>query len=174
LQIYTALDRRQRLPLTTRGIISSNSAMGLPASQVHISPCRVSHGDRPVIQTQDAAPLCHPTAANTLTAQSRAAALKRADRALCPRHFLEIEINHVVGGNLGHFRVVFETCLCVQPLASAAVNRTLLAFAAERRAAPLLLLSAGRRLQQSIDISCPPGAQQQTHRRRTDRRPTVT
>jgi len=36
---------------------------------------------------------------------------------------------------------------------------TLPAFAAERRVAAPLLLSTG---QQSIDISCPPGAQQQT------------
>jgi len=42
-------------------------------------------------------------------------------------------------------------------------------FAAERRAAAPLLLSAGacctaRLLQQSLDISWPPGAQQQTRR----------
>jgi len=36
---------------------------------------------------------------------------------------------------------------------------TLPAFAAKRRVAAPLLLSTG---QQSIDISCPPGAQQQT------------
>jgi len=46
-------------------------------------------------------------------------------------------------------------------LLTAAVNLPLSAFAAERRAAAPLLLSAG---QQSIDISCPPGAQQQTRR----------
>jgi len=47
-----------------------------------------------------------------------------------------------------------------------AVNITLPAFAAERRAAAPLLLSAGvccrSVVQQSIDISCPRGAQQQT------------
>jgi len=49
-----------------------------------------------------------------------------------------------------------------------AVNVILPAFAAERRVAAPLLLSAGaccrRAVQQSIDISCRPGAQQQTHR----------
>jgi len=39
---------------------------------------------------------------------------------------------------------------------------TLLAFAAERRAATPLLLDA-QLLPLSIDISCPHGAQQQTH-----------
>jgi len=41
-----------------------------------------------------------------------------------------------------------------------AVEVTLLASAADCRAATPLLLSAG--VQQSIDIYCPPGAQQQT------------
>jgi len=48
-------------------------------------------------------------------------------------------------------------------LVNAAVNVTLPAFAAERRAAALLLLGA-RRQPLSIDISCPHGAQQQTRR----------
>jgi len=53
--------------------------------------------------------------------------------------------------------------VCVQ-LPTSAVNVTLLAFAAERRAAAPLLLSAGTpAMQQSIDMSCPSqGAQQQT------------
>jgi len=46
-------------------------------------------------------------------------------------------------------------------LPTSAVNVTLLAFAAEHRAAALLLLGA-RRSPLSIDISCPHGAQQQT------------
>jgi len=65
-------------------------------------------------------------------------------------------------------------------LVSSAINMTLLAFAAERRAAAPLLLGAG-----AIDVSCSRGAQQQTRRtpqrqsndttdRRTDRRATVT
>jgi len=55
-------------------------------------------------------------------------------------------------------------------LPTSAVNLTLPAFAAKRRAVVPLLLRAGaccqRAMQQSIDISCPPGrpgAQQQTH-----------
>jgi len=54
--------------------------------------------------------------------------------------------------------VIVYQQLCVQ-LPASAVNVTLPAFAAERRVAAPLLLSTG---QQSIDISCPPGAQQQT------------
>jgi len=52
--------------------------------------------------------------------------------------------------------------LSVQPRSSA-VNMTLPAFAAKRRAAAPLLLGA-RRPPLSIDISCPHGAQQQTRR----------
>jgi len=44
---------------------------------------------------------------------------------------------------------------------SSAIYVALVAFAAERRAAAPLLLSAGA-VQKSIDISCPPGTQQQT------------
>jgi len=63
---------------------------------------------------------------------------------------------------------VFKTCLCSVQLPTSAVNVTLPAFAAERRVATPLLLSAGaccrRAAQQSIDISCRPGAQQQIRR----------
>ena len=59
--------------------------------------------------------------------------------------------------------------VCVQPY-TAAGNVALLAFDADRRAAvrraaaaPLLLNA----VQQSIDISCPPGPRQQTRPRRT-------
>jgi len=55
-----------------------------------------------------------------------------------------------------------NSLLSVQPRSSA-VNMTLPAFAAKRRAAAPLLLGA-RRPPLSIDISCPHGAQQQTRR----------
>jgi len=51
--------------------------------------------------------------------------------------------------------------VCVQ-LPASAVNVILLAFAAEQRAATLLLLLGAGRLPLSIDISRPNGAQQQT------------
>jgi len=57
--------------------------------------------------------------------------------------------------------------VCVQRLASnygTSVNVTLLAFAAERRAAAPLLLLDARRSPLSIDISSPRGAQRQTRR----------
>ena len=69
--------------------------------------------------------------------------------------------------------------VCVQ-LPTCAINTTLPAFATERRAAAPLVLSAGAccTVQQSINVSCLPGAQQQTSRMplcsrpmwRTDRR----
>jgi len=59
-------------------------------------------------------------------------------------------------------RGIIISHVCVQ-LPASAVNATLLAFAAERRAAAHLLPSAGwPAVQQPIDISCPAGAQQQT------------
>ena len=54
---------------------------------------------------------------------------------------------------------------CVLSLVDSAVNTTLPAFAAERRAAAPLLLGARHR-PLSTDISCLPGAQQQTRRTR--------
>jgi len=63
-------------------------------------------------------------------------------------------------------RVCVCVCVhvCVQPRPSA-VNMTLPAFAAECRAAALLLLSTGAcSCMLTSDYSCPRGAQQQTHR----------
>jgi len=58
--------------------------------------------------------------------------------------------------------VVQQASVCVQ-LPTSAVNASLLAFVAERRAAALLLLGV-RQLPLSIDIPCSHGAQQQTRR----------
>jgi len=86
-----------------------------------------------------------------------------------------------------HTRARMTNKFCVQ-LPTYADNVVLPAFAAVRRAAARLLLTAGPpAVQQSIDISWPPGPQQQTSssgmrrpdetdgqtHRRTDGRPTV-
>ena len=65
----------------------------------------------------------------------------------------------------------------VTSLVNSTVNKALPAFAAERRdAAPGCGAVAAGRTPLSIDISCPHGAQQQTHRRdgQTDGHLTVT
>jgi len=55
---------------------------------------------------------------------------------------------------------------CLQPPPTSATNATLLAFAAEDRAAALRLLLGEHCTPPSIDLSRPPGAQQQTPARR--------
>jgi len=67
-------------------------------------------------------------------------------------------------------QLMYKQQVCVQPPTSA-VNVTLPALAAERRAAGAVphtagAVVAGRRRLLSIDISYPQGAQQQTRRRR--------
>jgi len=116
-------------------------------ASLHLAPDRKPRKHPPLSFLQAGCPSCRPT--NSIKA------LKAISTEGSKIHigFTSLEPAHP--GSPGQ-RATKRVCVCVQ-LPTSAVNVALPAFAA----AASLLLSA---VQQSIDISYPPGAQQQTHR----------